>query len=81
MSSKKLSQIEILITEATENVAVNGRDAEFQDLLLASIGYLSHEINRPQWWSIKRVLPIAFAAGSAFGAGVLSVVSKVLFHL
>ena len=66
------TQIQHLIQEATERVAEEGRNADMEDLMLACFGYLVHEVNRPQWWSIKRVVPLAFTGGVAFGSGVLA---------
>lgn len=65
-----------LIDEATQRVAEMGNQAEMSDLMLAGFGYLANEINRPQWWSIKRVVPIAFGGGVAFGTGILSGILK-----
>lgn len=71
-------QIEYIIREAGERVAEKGRGADDTDLMLACFGYLAHEIQKPQWWSIKRVVPIAFAGGAAFGTGVLGGVLRLL---
>lgn len=69
-------QLEHLIKEAMDRVAERGKEADMPDLMLAGFGYLSHEIQRPQWWSIKRVVPVAFAGGIAFGSGIFSVILK-----
>lgn len=69
-------QIEHLIEEAGNRVAEKGRAADQTDLMLACFGYLAHEIQKPQWWSIKRVVPIAFTGGVAFGTGILSAILK-----
>lgn len=68
-------QMEILIREATERVASRGREAELPDIMLAGFGYLAHEIQKPQWYSIKRVVPIAFAAGAMIAGGIAQFVS------
>lgn len=72
------NQMEHLIRESTDRVAEAGRNADFVDLHLASIGYLAHEINKPQWWSVKRLLPVAFGAGAAFGSGILAGIFRVI---
>lgn len=69
-------QLEHLIEEATNRVAEMGRASEDVDLYLACFGYLAREIQKPQWWSIKRVVPAAFTGGVAFGAGIISVILK-----
>jgi len=71
-------QLEYLISESMERVAQDGRNAETVDIMLAGFGYLAYEIQKPQWWSVKRVVPIAFGLGGTFGVGVLGVILKWL---
>ena len=69
-------QIEHIIRESSEAVAEQGRAADPTDLMLACFGYLAHEIQKPQWWSVKRVVPIAFGGGGLFTIGIVGVILK-----
>lgn len=71
-------QMEHLIREATHRVAEQGGNADLSDQMLAGFGYLAHEINKPQWWALKRVLPAAFGIGATAGAGLVAGILKFL---
>lgn len=74
-------QMQVLIEEAIREVSVKGREARVSDIILAGFGYLADEVNRPQWWSIKRVVPIAFAAGAATATGAITAILRWLGYL
>ena len=67
-------QLEYLIEEAMERVAVDGRNASQVDIMLAGFGYLAYQINRPQWWSMKKIA--VGGGGGVFTIGVVGAIIK-----
>lgn len=71
-------QIEYLITEATERVAAEGTHADPTDILLAGLGYVAHELRRPQKvWEGKKVVAGSSLGGVGLGAGVVELIRAV----
>lgn len=71
-------QLETLISEATRRVANDGRDACQSDLLLAVAGYLSYQIQKPQWHSLRRIVPIAFGGGGVVMVVIIGILMRWL---
>lgn len=71
-------QLEHLIEEAIGRVAEKGTEASHTDIMLAGFGYLAYQINRPQWYNMRRVVPIAFGVGSVGGIGILGAIMRFL---
>jgi len=71
-------QIEYLITEATERVAVEGVKADTTDIMLAAFGYLAHKLNEPKGGGVgKKWLAGGVAGGAAVGGTVTEFIKNI----
>lgn len=70
-------QIEYLITEATERVAIKGTNASDTDIMLAAFGYLAHKFNEPKHRPGKKWMVGGIAGGAGVGATITEFIKSV----
>jgi len=72
-------QLDSAIADATNRLAREGwEDADLRLVMLATTGYLVHEIRKPPWLRLKTLVPLAGAAGAALATAAWQLFLRVL---